>query len=357
MKKIFIFIFILILSISIFSKRYYIGFEENEDLIVQLYVEKPDGPWIGNSSVYFEIIDGFDQYTNWFGADGKVYNYYIEIINKTLQTVQIDWDSSTFTDSFGNQVRPITFRPVSFSPFEVQDRAVIFSGGKIKMPFVPITDLSLNKDILINNRNFVKDTEAKFKLEPLKLSQNSMIFDLSYTVAGKRNNLTVSSSINEDTKRKINNYRFPLTIFGGYSMIGFNNKEEYSYNYEKGQGFEVAVNINNILDSQFGIGLDGFFYKYSFREKNTLGTVEDVSQYANDISFSLYGIYHINPSLSLEFGTGTYTSALQEGFNFNDLGIHIGTSINFLRNSYIALRYFGLINKVNILSFSIGYNF
>jgi hypothetical protein len=353
MKKILFLILILTLSIGLFSEKIYLNNFENEDLIIHLYVEKPSSPLDKGSSLNFPIIENFNFYTNWFGSTPEVYNYFIEIINKRDQIIDIYWDNSKIEDEFGNLVRPILFRDVNYSPFEKQNNAVLFKGTMVKEAFVPITNVEINNNYYVRKESFITKENSTFSISPLDFEKKQYKLIINYSYPGNSKNAEVIFNLEGKLLHKVKKDQYPFTIFVGYGMANFNRTSYDILNYQNASGFEGAININNLFDSFIGLGTSLNYYRYSYTDPDS---IDPTTQYDFDTNLALYLTADAG-LINLELGAGTNLLALDSGFQPTDIGLHIGANMKIFRNLYVGIRGEGFTNNINLISFSLGYNF
>ncbi|SDC50145.1 hypothetical protein [Geotoga petraea] len=353
MKKILFLLLIFIISAGIFSEKIYLNNFENEDLIIHLYIEKPSSPFDKGSSLNFPVIENFNFYTNWFGATPEVYNYFIEIINKRNEIVDIYWDDSKIEDEFGNLVRPILFRNVIYSPFEEQNNAVLFKGAMVKEAFVPITNVEVNNNYFVRGESFVSKEENSYSISPLNFKNKEYKLILSYSYPGNSKNAVVTFDMNKKLLFKTSRNNYPFTLFIGYGMANFNSTSYDIYQFQSASGVEGSFNVDNLFNSFVGVGTSFNYYRYSFIDPDS---TDQTTQYNNDTNIALYLIADAG-FMNFELGAGTNLLALNSGFQPQDIGIHLGTSLKVFRNLYLGIRGEGFINNINLISISLGYNF
>ena len=353
MKKILFLILIFTLSIGIFSEKIYLNNFENEDLIIHLYVEKPSSPLDKGSSLNFPIIENFNFYTNWFGSTPEVYNYFIEIINKRDQIIDIYWDDSKIEDEFGNLVRPILFRQVNYSPFEEQNNSVLFKGTLVKEALVPITNVEIKNNYYVRGESFVNKEDSSYSISPLDFQNKQYKLIINYSYPGNSKNAELNFNMDKNLLNKVTKEQYPFTIFIGYGFANFNKTSYDIFDYQSASGFEGSFNINNLFDSFVGLGTSFNYYRYSFTDPDS---TDPTTQYDFDTNFALYLIADAG-FMNLELGAGTNLLALDSGFQPTDIGLHIGANMKIFRNMFVGIRGEGFINNINLISFSLGYNF
>lgn len=353
MKKILFLILILTFSVGIFSEKIYLNNFENEDLIIHLYVEKPLSPFDKGNSLNFPIIENFNFYTNWLGATPEIYNYFIEIINKKDQIIDIYWDNSKIEDEFGNLVRPILFREITYSPFEEQNNAVLFKGTMVKEAFVPITNVEIKNTYYAKRTSFVNKDDNSYNISPLVFENKEYKLIINYSYPGNSKNAEVNFNVDKKLLNKLSRKNYPYTFFIGYSISTFNPTQYDIYNFQNASGFEGSININNLFDSFIGLGTSLNYYRYSYTDPDS---IDPTTQYDFDTNLALYLTANAG-LINLELGAGTNLLALNSGFQPQDIGIHIGINTKIFRNLYIGIRGEGFTNNINLISFSLGYNF
>lgn len=353
MKKYLFILLITLIALGAFSGKIYLSNFENDDIIVHLYVEKPSSPFDKGSSLNFPIIENFNFYTNWFGNTPEVYNYFIEIINKKEQIIDVYWDDSKIQDQFGNLVRPILFRSVDYSPFEEQNNGVLFKGGMIKEAFVPITNVEINGEYFVKGENFINKSNQRYSVSPINFKDNNYKLIINYSYPGNTKNAEIVFSLDKKKLYNINKEQYPFTAFAGYSIATYNKMPTDLYNYQDATGFEGSLNFNNLFNSFVGLGTSFYYYRYSYIDPDA---ADQTSQYDNDTNLSLFLIADTG-FMNFELGTGTNLVALNSGFQVNDIGIHMGLNMRIFRNIFIGIRGEGFTNNINLISLSLGYNF
>ncbi|MGM0640268.1 MAG: hypothetical protein ACQESN_02445 [Thermotogota bacterium] len=353
MKKYLLLLLIFMLTLSAFSEKIYLKNFENEDIIIHLYIEKPSNPFDKGSTLNFPVIENFNLFTNWFGEIPQVYNYFIEIINKRDQIIDVYWDNSKIEDEFGNQVRPILFRPVNYSPFEEQNNAVLFKGRKVKEAFVPITNVEMKSDYFVREDSFISRENQKYSVSPLDFDNKEYKLIINYSFPGNSKNAEMNFNMDKKLLRRVSKKQFPFTIFAGYGVANFNPMPTDLYTYQNASGVEVSFNYNNLFNSFLGIGSSYNYNRYAFIDPDS---TQQTTDYDFDSNLSLFFIADTG-FLNLELGASTNLLALDSGFQPNDIGLHIGTNFRIFRNIFIGVRGQGFINNINLISLSIGYNF
>jgi len=353
MKKYLLLLLIFILTLSTFSEKIYLKNFENEDIIIHLYLEKPSNPFDKGSTLNFPVIENFNFFTNWFGTTPEVYNYFIEIINKRDQIIDVYWDDSKIEDKFGNLVRPILFRPVNYSPFEEQNNAVLFKGTKVKEAFVPITNVEIKSDYFVREESFINRENERYSVSPLEFDKKEYKLIINYSFPGNTNNAEINFTMDKKLLRNVSKNQFPFTVFAGYGVANFNQMPTDLYNYQNASGLEISFNYNNLFDSFVGIGSSFNYNRYAFIDPDS---EDQISDYDFDSNLSLFLIAD-SGFLNFELGAGTNLLALDSGFQPTDIGLHIGTNFRIFRNIFVGVRGQGFINNINLISLSLGYNF